>query len=75
MSISLTDLAKIAIGQDMFLWQGPSAYLLDLDTSVHLTLVISLRRFLAADASSCSAASCFSLSSSCFFSAATGSPF
>lgn len=40
-----------------------------------LTLVSSLRRFLAAEASSCSAASCFSLSSSCFFSIATGSPF
>uniref|UniRef100_A0A665VZL3 ADF-H domain-containing protein n=1 Tax=Echeneis naucrates TaxID=173247 RepID=A0A665VZL3_ECHNA len=40
-----------------------------------LTLLSSLRRFFAAEASSCSAASCFSLSSSCFFSTATGSPF
>lgn len=42
---------------------------------IQLTLESSLRRFLAAAASSCSAASCFSLSSSCFFNIATGSPF
>lgn len=48
---------------------------LAIDRFTWLTLVISLRRFFAADASSCSVANRFSLSSNCFFSMATGSPF
>lgn len=54
---------------------APYVDVLTWETLVNLTLVSSLRRFFTAEASSCSAASCFSLSSSCFFRMATGSPF